>query len=139
MINKFKVQQYCCEDISKIENYEEAVNSPEPWVCHHRMELIETGAVIDNTQQDLIGWGIYYDRPADELILLTKADHNILHHKGKKRPPRSGEYKRKISKARKGLKFSEEWKRKISEAKKGKPYLSKYKHWKLIDGKRVYY
>ena len=53
--------------------------------------------------------------------------------------PCSEETKRKISEANKGnpgpwegKQLSEETKRKISEAHKGK-------HWKLIDGKRVYY
>lgn len=59
-------------------------------------------------------------------------------NKGKKLPPLSEEAKRKISEAMKGNKrykgkrHSEETKRKISEAMKGK-------HWKLVDGKRVYY
>ena len=37
-----------------------------------------------------------------------------------------------MSEAQKGKKLSEEAKRKLSEAKKGK-------HWKLVDGKRVWY
>lgn len=57
--------------------------------------------------------------------------------------PKSEEWKRKISEAKKGKKrgpMSEEWKRKQSEAKKGKPKLYlKGKHWKLVDGKRVWY
>lgn len=44
----------------------------------------------------------------------------------------SEETRRKMSEARKDRKFSDEWKKKISEAKKGK-------HWKLVDGKRVWY
>ena len=46
--------------------------------------------------------------------------------------PRSEETKRKISEANKRRIHSEETRRKISEANKGK-------HWKLVDGKRVYY
>lgn len=48
----------------------------------------------------------------------------------------SEETKSKISKANKGKKRSEETKSKISEAKKG---LHKGMHWKLINGKRVWY
>lgn len=44
--------------------------------------------------------------------------------------------KRKMSEAHKGYSFSEETKRKKSEAMKGK---HKGKHWKLVDGKRVWY
>lgn len=68
----------------------------------------------------------------------------------------SEEQKRKISEANKGRKLSEEHRRKISEFRKGRSHphkgvprseearkrLSeshKGKHWKLVDGKRVYY
>lgn len=50
-------------------------------------------------------------------------------HKGK---TNSEEARKKMSKSHKGLKFSEDRKKKMSEAKKGK-------HWKLVDGKRVWY
>lgn len=67
--------------------------------------------------------------------------------KGKKH---SEEWARKISEAQKGRKLSEEHRRKLSEAKKGKtPWnkgkkgsqqaWNKGKHWKLVDGKQVYY
>lgn len=58
-------------------------------------------------------------------------------HKGKKL---SDETKKKMSESRKGKKHSEEAKRKMSEACKGRtPPSQKGKHWKLVDGKRVYY
>lgn len=67
--------------------------------------------------------------------------------KGKKH---SEEWARKISEAQKGRKLSEEHRRKLSEAHKGKtPWnkgkkgsqqaWNKGKHWKLVDGKQVYY
>lgn len=66
--------------------------------------------------------------------------------KGKKKSPLSEEQKRKLSEANKGQKawnkgqpLSEEIKRKISESKKGKTTKLKGKHWKLVNGKRVYY
>ena len=130
MIYENNVKRYCCEDISKIENYEEAVNDiTNTWECHHKMELIETGAVVNSTKQDLIDWGIYYNRPADELIFMTKIDHRRLHLKGK---GLSEEAKRKLSESNKGKKYSDETKRKMSEAHKGK-------HWKFVDGKCVWY
>ena len=49
--------------------------------------------------------------------------------KGKTLPE---EQKRKLSEAMKGKKHSEETKKKLSEVLKGK-------HWKLVDGKHVYY
>lgn len=39
MINEINVHSYCKEDISKIENYELAVNDTEMWECHHRTEI----------------------------------------------------------------------------------------------------
>lgn len=124
MISKEQVKGYCCEDISKIENYDKAVaDTTQTWDCHHKMELIKTGAVVDSTMQDLIDWGVYYNRPADELIFLTHKEHLRLHLKGKTSPmegkSHSEETKRKMSEAHKGKTFSEEAKRKISEAKKG--------------------
>lgn len=50
----------------------------------------------------------------------------------------SEEAKRKLSEANKGKKPSEETRKKMSEAKKGNTN-AKGKHWKLVDGKRVYY
>lgn len=136
MIYEKYAKRYCCEDISKIENYAEAMtDTTQTWHCHHRLELIKTGAVVDSTKQDLIDWGIYYNRQANELIFLTKAEHRSLHKKGEKF---SEETRRKMSEARKGIVFSEEWKHKMSEAHKGiSP--NKDKHWKLVNGKRIYY
>ena len=53
--------------------------------------------------------------------------------------PKSEETRKKMSEAQKGRKISEEHKRKMSEAHKGKPSPTKGKHWKLVDGKRVWY
>ncbi len=70
-------------------------------------------------------------------------------HKGKKIKPHSEEHKAKLSEARKGKHHSEETRKKMSEAKKGKPKSEECKrklsaarkgmHWKVVDGKRVYY
>lgn len=70
-------------------------------------------------------------------------------HKGKKLPPRSEEYRQKMSEAMKGKHkgrpspnkgnhHSEETKQKISAASRGR-HSNKGQHWKLVDGKRVYY
>ena len=103
--------KYCCEDISKIENYELAKKDNfKGWVIHHRLELVETGAAVDSTRQDLKDLGLYYNRPSEELIYLTKSEHQKLHHTGKPGPNR-------------GKHFSEEHKRKLLESKKGKKYF----------------
>ena len=57
----------------------------------------------------------------------------------KKGKHRSEETCKKISEGHKGKKHSKETRRKQSASLKGKPSNVKGKHWKLIDGKRVYY
>lgn len=58
---------------------------------------------------------------------IGEANSRVL--KGK---PKSEEAKRKNSEGHRGKYHSEETKRKMSEARKGR-------HWKLVDGKRVWY
>ena len=97
MISKC-AKTYCNEDISLIENYEKAVaDLNQTWHCHHRREL-------ETSRKELIKIGEYYNRPAEELIFLTKSEHNSLHSSLKF----------------KGCKLTEETKLKISEATKYK-------------------
>ena len=56
--------------------------------------------------------------------------------KGRQMPQ---ETKRKMAEARKGKHFSEETRKKMSEAQKGENSPFYGKHWKLVDGKRVWY
>ena len=77
MISK-NAKYFCSEDVSNIENYEEAVNSPEKWHCHHRLELDENGHRL-NTREELKEKGLYFNRPASELIFLKATDHLKLH------------------------------------------------------------
>lgn len=159
-----------CRTPELIENYDKAVvDDTQTWDCHHRLETHNSDGerrLVDISSAELIALGMYYDRPPEELIFLTSAEHHCLHNKGKptwnkgthesgmkgKHP--SEEHKRKISEALKGKhvseetrkKLSESWeydkhfteetKRKIAESMKGK---HKGKHWKLVDGKRVWY
>ena len=77
MINNKNVELYCSEDISNIENYEQAINdNTQIWHCHHRLEITE-----HKTRDQLIKEDKYFNRPSSELIFLTKADHTRLHHK----------------------------------------------------------
>lgn len=110
MINEYYAKKYCKDDISKIENYELALNDKtQTWDLHHRRETIFS-------RKDLIEIGEYYNRPAIELIFLTPKEHNCLHKNGKHH---SKETRKKMSKTRKGKKFNEEHKRKMSKAHKG--------------------
>ena len=86
MINLKQARKYCCENICLIENYEQAKNDLlEVWHLHHRMES-------EYSMKELKDSGMYYNRPANELIFLTKSEHMSLH--GKIMPE---ETKRKMS------------------------------------------
>ena len=153
-----KFERYC-DDTSKIENYELAkADNFKGWDCHHRLETHNSDGerrLVDISRDELKSLGMYYNRPANELIFMTTSEHMRLHNKGK---TFSEETKKKMSEAQKGPKnpmfgktLSEEHKRKVSEAHKGKkrgPFSEetkkkmsaahKGKHWKLVDGKRVF-
>ena len=96
MICESTVKKYCCEDISLIENYQEAVNDTEMWECHHRLEILGELRFSVNKLKEL---GYYWNRPACELVFLTKIEHHYLHYNGKHR---SEETKKKISNGNKG-------------------------------------
>lgn len=186
MISKQTIKTYCCEDISLIEGYAEAVNSSEKYDCHHRREIAD-GKVL--SVKELITQGLYYNRPAEELVFLKHSEHIRLHnhncseetrkkmaesHKGKssgkKGKKNSEESNRKRSETMKGHGVSEETRRKLSEVLKGKPKSEEWRrnhsetmkgknkgkkhsektrrklseahkgrHWRLVDGKRVWY
>lgn len=73
------MKRFCCEDISRIENYElAAADQTQTWHCHHRREISE-----QKSRKQLIAEGLYWKQPAEELILLTPAEHLRLHSQGK--------------------------------------------------------
>ena len=112
--------KFYCKDYENIENYYKAkADDFVGWVCHHRKG-------VDIPTEKLIALGMYYNRPADELIFLTRSEHHYLHKKGKKRKPMSDEAKIKLSISLKGRPVSEEHRKKLSEAAKGK---HKGMHW----------
>lgn len=95
MINEKGAKNFCCEDISLIENYKEAVNDKtETWHCHHKLEID-----LNKKQKELVKMGLYYNRPASELIFLTTKEHYQIHYKGK---PKSDETRIKMSISGKG-------------------------------------
>ena len=79
--NKYQMFAYVLpEEKEMIENYYEAQKDDfNGWEIHHRLELRSTGAVKDSSKQDLIDWGLYYNRPANELIVLKKEEQSKLH------------------------------------------------------------
>ena len=79
-----RAKKYCCEDISLIENYEQAkLDNFEGWVCHHKLEIHSD---YRNKAKDLKKMRLYYKRPACELIFLKWGEHSEQHQTGRKRP-----------------------------------------------------
>ena len=125
-----------CKEPEKIENYEKAkADNFKGWRCHHRLETHTSDGerrLVDITPAELQALGIYYGRPASELIFFTISEHQILHKKGKHR---SEEIKNKLSEAHKGnknklgKKHSAESKKRMSEAHKGKNIWTRGRHW----------
>lgn len=96
MIHEQNTNAFCVEDISKIENYEQAISDKkQTWDCHHKAEILPCGRF---SVDDLKKFNLYFHRPASELIFLTRADHIKLHFTG---CHRSDETKAKMSKTRK--------------------------------------
>lgn len=123
MISIKNIQRFCREDPSLIENYDKAIaDTTQTWDCHHRLEI--QGNEV-HSMQELKESGLYYHRPACELIFLTKAEHMALHRRSKPGPNKgkklSEETKNKIAKSHIGVKrkpHSEETKRKMSESQR---------------------
>ena len=111
MICKQSVKKFCCEDISLIENYEIAINSPDRYDCHHRLEVQDNGIII--TMNELKERNLYYNRPASELIFLPASVHSALHASN-----RTSEARAKISEYMKNRTLSDETKFRISESVK---------------------
>lgn len=87
-----KVVKKYCKNYEQIENYQEAINSPRAYHCHHRKETDEK-----MSQKELIRKKLYYNRPPEELIFLSYEEHLSLHHKGKVWSEKS---KKKLSQTR---------------------------------------
>ena len=138
-----------CKDYENIENYEKALaDNFKNWDCHHRLETHNSDGerrLVDITRDELKALGMYWHRPASELIFLKHSEHSSLHKpsddtknkmseamKGENNPMYgkhlSEETKNKLSEELKGRKFSEEHKKKIGETKKGNTYV-RGRHW----------
>ena len=79
MINLRNAKQFCSEDISLIENYNKAIADKEKtWDIHHRRECDDEGRTLF-TKKQLIEINLYFDRPASELIFVTRSTHKKIH------------------------------------------------------------
>ena len=79
--------EYYCDDIENVENYEKAkVDDFKGWNCHHRLETHNSDGerrLVDISRDELIALGMYWYRPANELVFMTESEHHCLHNKGK--------------------------------------------------------
>lgn len=132
---KHQFERYC-KDYKNIENYDKAAaDNFKGWHCHHRLETHNSDGerrLVDISQKELKVLGMYYNRPAEELIFLTTKEHNAF-RKGRRH---SEETKNKLSTANKGEKnpmygkhLSEEHKNKLSEVNKGNAYAKGRPSW----------
>lgn len=82
-------QRYCREAIELIENYAEAYDDEfKGWHLHHRFETHfsdGTRRTVDISMDELKSMGMYWNRPADELIWMRGRDHRALHRENIKR------------------------------------------------------
>lgn len=76
----WSLKRYCSDGIEHIENYSEALaDGFDGWCIHHRLEFTLDGALA-HTSNELKRMGMYYGRPAFELIFMTVAEHRRIHN-----------------------------------------------------------
>lgn len=107
---KCKYRKFCRDDISKIENYHDAINSSEQYVLHHRLELTLDGEFA-HTAEDLQRLDMYYNRPYFELIFLPCTVHSKMHA-----DRRSHAYSSNLSKGRRGAVMPPNWHEHVASA-----------------------
>ena len=108
---KHKFEKYC-KDYQNIENYEKAkAGNFKGWCCHHRLETHNSDGerrLVDISVEELQALGMYYKRPASELIFLPLGEHSALHDEGENHPMygkhHTDEARRKMAEANKGNK-----------------------------------
>ena len=121
----YRWKSYCSEPIDKIEHYEEALaDNFAGWCIHHRLEIQPDGTRV--SAKELIDKGLYFHRPASELMFMRNGEHRSLHcslhnigntyMKGHKH---SEESRQKNSLAHRGKHPSAETRQKIAEALSG--------------------
>lgn len=82
MVNYNKI----CTNIKDVINYEKAkADNFKGWCLHHVLETHTSDWICRPhnarlSRDELIAMKMYYHRPANEFIFLTKAEHNRLHN-----------------------------------------------------------
>ena len=123
-------KNYCSEPLELVENYQQALaENFKGWCIHHRLEIQPDGTRV--SAKELNDKGLYYGRPANELVFMRNGEHHRLHWIGNtfnKGKHHSAEHRQKISEALKGRTLSEETRQKISEALSGENHPLFGKH-----------
>ena len=79
MIHLLNAKRFCSEDISLIENYNQAIaDQKRTWDIHHRRECDSEGRTLF-TRKQLIEMNLYFKRPASELVFVTRSMHKKIH------------------------------------------------------------
>ena len=79
MIKENNAKLYCSEDLSLIENYQAAISDKtKMWDVHHKRECDSEGRTLF-TKKQLKEMNLYFNRPASELVFVTRSMHNKLH------------------------------------------------------------
>lgn len=117
MISTRWSKQFCSEPLENIENYDRAVEDTEHmWECHHRAEILPCGVY---SREDLKKVGLYWNRPASELIYIRHDEHRTLHAKNRK-PETTRQIAEKVAMFNRGRKLCDEHRRKLSLSHMGK-------------------
>lgn len=112
-----------CSEPSKIENYDLAIaDTTQTWECHHRLETHTSDGerrLVDLTANELKALGVYYNRPPEEFIFLTKEVHVSLHFKDRKQKSETIKKRSFTRKQNGNYTPSKETREKISNSLKG--------------------
>jgi hypothetical protein len=85
---EYYLRKYYCINLEEVENYNLAKKDNfKGWDIHHRLETYNSDGErrsVDITRKELMKLGMYYNRPASELIFIKHKEHVSLHKKGKK-------------------------------------------------------
>ena len=149
--NFIKTRKTClCDNPELIENYEQAISDKyEIWICHHRDEVktLPSGIKVLRTRKELIENGRYYHCPPNELIFMTRSEHQKLHTKGKVMDdntktsirnsisgvPKSKEHRKKLAKSHIGVSPAN---KNIPSSEFGEKYIKHYGYGKSVNEKQ---